>query len=87
MEGFLPTAHFSHFAGVSRFPSSIGFSVFFFIPLFRKLRHWRSLPDRGLMRLQPIVAEATVGDEGHGEVDGMLHLVEDDGLYPTLFFL
>ena len=38
------------------------------------------------MGLQPVVAKARIGYEGHIEGEGMLHFFKDDGLYPTLFF-
>ena len=38
------------------------------------------------MCLQPVGTEAAVGHEGYGKVDGVLHLLKNDGLYPTLLF-
>jgi hypothetical protein len=38
-----------------------------------------------LMGLEPVIAKAGVGDEGHSHLEGILHLFDDDTL--NLFFL
>ena len=38
------------------------------------------------MGFEPVLSEAAVGYEGHGEGEGALHLLNDDALYLLLFF-
>ena len=38
------------------------------------------------MRFEPVVAKATVGNEGNGHLEGILHFFDDDVLYAFFFF-